>query len=213
MPVKAQPISSSRYVIYALDVTGSYAFAETSARQAGDAVQRHAQPGDVWFLRKIDDRSYSDRASIMTLHCPPLPPTTSNPFAAAPARARAQAQRTEFNNLKTAAADHLGKFRHSPVRGTDIYGFLAKAGELLAAAPEATHKLIVIASDMGDTCRQTASINLAHAEVVILFQSGTSPVKSQSIRDAWTKRLTNCGAASVTWRDPSEGLPTELFAN
>src|SRR5690242_6284007 len=56
-----------RTVVYGLDITGSYAFLQAGFDQAAQTLMNEAQPNDTWYFRYITNKSYSDRAAILTV--------------------------------------------------------------------------------------------------------------------------------------------------
>ncbi len=200
------------WVVYLIDATGSYTLPRQALDKAAEEFGHSARPGDQWFFRIITNRSYSDRAAVLTVRCPDPLPTSSNPFDT---RARQQQHRLQRSlaRLKAATATRLLQFRPQVVRGTDIYGALAKSGELLAQAPALARKVLIIATDFGDTEKLETPTNLTGVEVLVaLFQSGSSPSAARKARRFWTERLRQYGAIRMTWMDPSESLSQALLS-
>lgn len=206
----AAPVAARR-IVYFVDVTGSYTFPRQAFDQAAREVEQNARPGDTWFFRIINNESYNERSAIFTLRCPAPVVERVNPFDSR-SRARAAARERSFAALKAAAARQLRQYHHAPVIGTDIYGALAKAGELFADAAPGTRKVLVMATDFGDTRRRRAAISLHGVEVIVgLFEGGSRPAFAQRMKKTWAARLRHYGATRITFLDPSEGLTSSLL--
>ena len=192
--------SPARWIVYEIDITGSYTMPRQALDQAAQEVLHSAVPGDTWFFRYLHNKSYNDHAAILTLRCP-LIKTTHNVLA----RQQQSAQERSAAKMRSDAARYLESLHPQPVYGTDIYGALAKAGELLADAPAGADRVLVLATDLGDTLRRPAEIKLTGVRVIVtLFQSGSDPRTAARLRRDWTKKIKGYGASEVTFIDPSE---------
>jgi hypothetical protein len=88
---------------------------------------------------------------------------------------------------------------------TDFNGFIAKAGELLATAPEGSRRVLLIASDMVDTLGRTGAVNLKDvAVVVMMFQGSANIDRTQRLKKTWEDRFRKLGASSIRFLDPDE---------
>jgi hypothetical protein len=193
-------------VVVGLDKTGSYDIAAAGREQAARLVVASAGPGDTWFFRWIERDSYSVKAAIFTLRLPFLPQKSENPFDRR-SRAAWQMKMASINNLKQQAAQRLIALQPEPgssTQMTDIWGFLAKASELIANGPDGREKAIVMASDLKDNMELRVPLNLKGVYVVVLaFQSGRQD-EAQRNREFWANAFKDSGASFVRFLDPSE---------
>jgi len=207
----ATEATAVRWIVYGLDATGSYALVSQAQEYAAQQLARDSRPGDVWFFRRISDRSYDESAAILTVRLPSAPAPVTNPFDRA-SRARQQAAFRRLEQVRRAAADQLRAFRAPSAPCTDIMGFLAKAGELLQGAPKDAERIVIIASDLADNIGRKAEVNLAGTRVIVnMFQGGANPQAAQGIRRFWRDRLTRWGAREVSFLDPSQALVAEVL--
>jgi hypothetical protein len=202
----AQTVRCPRVVVVGFDRTGSYALAAEGRRQVADVLVRSACPGDTWYFRWISNDSFSDRNIIFTLRLPPVPPASSNPFDR---RSRAAAERSlaRIAQAKRAAAVQLAKLRPASVYHTDIWGFLAKAATLLASAPQGSQRILILATDLGDTLNRRVALDLAGVRAyVVAFQSGQDAAGAAARRGFWEQVLSRAGVDRVAFIDPSQTL-------
>jgi hypothetical protein len=210
-PAPAPAASPARWVVYGIDVSGSYHLIDKAFQQAADQVATRAGSGNVWYFRVINARSYDDSAAILTLRCPPTALRTTNPFERA-GRQRERDAAVKLDQARRAAADYLRRFRPKRADRTDVFGFLAKAGELLESAPDGTEKVLFVSSDLADNVGQRGAIKLAGVRVVIaVFQGGADAQATQNLRARWTERFLRWGARDVTFVDPSQAVVAELL--
>lgn len=198
-----------------LDVSGSYGTFETARTQLL-AVLRAARAGESWQVREISARSYADDASIVVLRMPLRREVAANPWDR---RAKQRIRQANEARLKPVQDALAGLEAFSPEklpravrRRTDIYGFLAKAADVLGRAPATTRKVVVLASDLEDTAVQgRVNMDLNAAEVfVIAFESGVDVTATQRLRKHWIGELQRLGAGTLTFLDPHDDLSTVL---
>ncbi len=196
------PTACPRVVVAGIDRTGSYALAGMGRDQVADLILKFACPGDTWYVRWIMDNSYSDRAMILTLRMPEPLTRPLNPFSRKDRSALDQIQKTRL-----AAALLLRRQRIRPVVGTDIWGFLAKAAILLSGSPEGVPRVLIMATDLGDTRNMQVPLDLKGVFVYVVgYQSGANPARSIQRRRFWEHVLRNAGAERVTFVDPSDAI-------
>jgi hypothetical protein len=199
--------SKPKTVVVGLDKTGSYDIAKAGREQTARLLFSSACQCDVWYFRWIERNSYNDSASIFTLRLPEIPSKPDNPFDRR-ALAAWQAKMASINSLKRQAAQRLVDLRPEPdssTRMTDVWGFLAKALELLANVPDGREKVIVMASDLEDNMGRRVPLNLKEVRVVVLaLQSGNEPAKAQRKKEFWAKVFKDSEALNVRFLDPSE---------
>ena len=203
---------NGRTIVYTVDITGSYIFAGPAFGTAAREFERNARPNDIWYFRVLTNSSYSDRAAVLSVACPVAPETSGNPFDVEAKRA-AQAYGQRFAQLRFAVAGKLRAHSPEPVRGTDVWGALAKAGDLLHAAPDDHERIFVLATDLGDTEGRVVSINLDGVKTSLcLLQSGDDVALSRERVGHWKQVITDAGAASLRLLDPSQTATTDLLA-
>lgn len=191
-----------RSIVVGLDKTGSYALADAGRAQVARLIHT-ARPGDKWFIRWIQERSYADNAILFTLSLPTVPAAPTNPFDSR-AKAAWALKMNRINQVKQHAAQRIMQLKPEKAPATDIWGFLAKAAELLADTPADHERLIVVVSDLCDTENKRVPLNLKDIQVIVLaFQSGEDPTKTLTLKQAWRAELER-GGASVRFLDVSE---------
>lgn len=214
----SQPAPLLRTVTVAgIDCSRSYNMAQASMAILIDTVQRELRADDVMYVRLIVARSYDEGAAYYTVTLPTLPPAPDNPYDRK-GRARLRLAQQQVELVRAAGIRRLTDFRVSDVplasrAQTDIYGFLAKAGELLGKVPDGVEKAVIIGTDLEDNAHQgLATINLKNARVVVFyFQGGADVRRAQRRRERWTDELTGFGAREVVFMDPSEGSGNGLI--
>jgi hypothetical protein len=200
-----------RVVVYLIDATGSYNFVGEALSKAAAEIERNAQPGDVWFFRWITNASYGDSTAVFTLRCPDLPEAPTNPFDSN-ARRRWQAQQASFTGLKRKAATMLRSQRPRPVRGTDIYGAFAKASDIFETTVTQGEKVVVIATDLGDTENRKVPFSLRGVRVIIcLYQGGGRAQEARARRDYWVGLIRRAGAEQIRVLDPAQSSVEDLL--
>jgi hypothetical protein len=200
-----------RIIVYVIDATGSYGFVGQALDKAATEVERNAQPGDTWFFRWVTNASYSDAAAIFTLRCPDLPDAPTNPFDAN-ARRHWQAQQASFTALKKKAATMLRSQRPKPVRGTDVWGGCAKASDTFEATAAQGEKVLVIATDLGDTENRKVPFSLRGVRVIIcLYQGGRNVQEARARRDYWVGLIRDSGAKDIRVLDPAQSSVEDLL--
>jgi len=204
-------LKGHRVVVYVIDATGSYNFVGQALSKAATEVERNAQPGDVWFFRWITNASYSDSTAVFALRCPDLPEAPTNPFDSN-ARRRWQTQQASLTGLKRKAATMLRSQRPRPVRGTDIYGAFAKASDIFETTVTQGEKVVVIATDLGDTENRKVPFSLSGARVIIcLYQGGRNVQEARARRDYWVGLIRRAGAEQIRVLDPAQSSVEDLL--
>ncbi|MFA0783752.1 hypothetical protein [Fervidibacter sacchari] len=201
----ASQMYGGRKVLVGIDVTGSYALLPQALPLAAEFFMMNAMPGDTWTFRWIERDSYSDRAAIpvfkgkSSVLLPSLR-KPSNPFDKR-AKLKYLLGVKEVNAIKTQVARNLRALRRQQVRGTDIWGFLAKAQDLKVSD-------VVMFTDLGDTMRNELPLKLDGIRVWILgFQSGKNPREAAKRRAYWTNVLKRAGVSEIFFFDFTQPLP------
>ena len=190
-----------RFVVIGIDRTENWETMTRPALRLAETTIRQSHPGDELVVRWISDRSYRSDETIAHIRLPAIPRKAVNPFdrqaklelAAAKSRVQSEAVRglQLINSQQTRPA----------TRATDVYGFIAAAAEHFAEASPGVHKVLVIASDMGDNRKQRLYPDLrgVDVEVALVVHADPNPVRVAALKDAWTAYFSRCGAQSVKY--------------
>lgn len=195
---------AGRYVVEGIDVSGSYKLTVPAILQTAALVEREGCPGDIWFVRRINDRSYDETATIYSFRLPGPWLAVRNAFDRRQKEAAALAEH-DFLRARAEAVARLREVKPGTASMTDFTGFIAKAGELLAAAPEGSRKVLLVASDMVDTLGRTGLVNLKGAAVIVMMFQGSANIdRTQRLKRTWEDRFRKLGASSIRFLDPDE---------
>ncbi len=188
-------------VVVDLDITESFADSFARAVSALTSEVRRARPGDIWHFRLITRRSHSDRATIAGLERVEFDavPEASNPFSRTSKLASRGALR-QHEQTQQRVASLLESYRPQFGRGTDVYGALSKAGRLLESYPD-RRKVLILATNFGETEQLDARPDLHGVAVYVLFQGGPDPGEVRSRKERWQRKLVSFGAVSVRFLD------------
>lgn len=198
----AQPV----VVVVGIDTTGSYPLLKQVVAPVADFFLRNARPGETWYFRLICNNSYSDRASIPvwkgrgSVTLPHVEPAPTNPFNKQ-ARLQHLVSLKRFEQVRNEVATKIRSLQLRPVRGTDIWGFLAKAQDLQATD-------IVMFTDLGDTLGwRINKLDLKGTRVwVIVAHSGRDPRVTLKWCRQWEQWLRKAGASQVKFSDVSQDI-------
>ncbi len=195
-----EPPEPPKTVVVVLDVTGSFSDSFDRAKTALCEEVRRARPGDEWYFCTITQRSCSDRAVVPGIEHVEFPavPDADNPFSRGERAASEQAT-AEFEQTQERVMDALEDYRPEPVQGTDIYGALSKASSLLDEREG--RRVLIVASNFGETEGLQAEVDLSGVEVHVLFQGGPEPAEVARRRASWEKQLRGFGVPSVSFVD------------
>jgi len=198
-------------VVFGIDDTGSYELWE-QAKNIACRIVDQLQPGDILNCRRITDSSYLDTCLILRLGLPLIEePGNNNPFDRR-AKKVTRHQESGINALKREACNRLSGLRSINSKRTDIYGFVAAAGDRFALASKEYKRILILASDLEDNVGYQPQLNLAGTQVAVLgFQSSKDPVKTQRVKQSWTKRLTEAGATRIVFLPLEEKFNLDQF--
>jgi hypothetical protein len=198
-------------VVFGIDDTGSYGLWE-QAKSIACRVVDQLQPGDILNCRRITDSSYLDTCLILKLAMPLIEELgNNNPFDRKAKRVMRQ-QDSGIKALKREACNRLSGLRSTNSKRTDIYGFVAAAADRFALAPKEHKRILILASDLEDNVGYQPKMNLAGAQVAVLgFQSSKDPVKTQRVKQSWTKRFTEAGATRIVFLPLEEKFNLDQF--
>jgi hypothetical protein len=200
-----------RVFIIGIDESGSYKLRE-QAKKLIARVINELEPGDILYLRRINDSSYLNNCSIFRLELPVLQTSkTNNPFDRKAKRLR-KAHIFHINSLKNQAIQRLADINFKVAKHTDIYGFLAASNDRFNLAPEDYQKILIMASDLKDNVRYKVDLGLSGAYVAVVgFQNSKNPKESRNLKGKWTKKFMQSGAAKVMFLSIEEKFSAEHF--
>lgn len=173
----ATACEAPRRVVVASDRSGSYDSQPVALNKLAEFVERATCPGDELLVRWISEDSFVPAAATFSAVLPlagPPPPTPANPFARRQyevARAEWQAMSGQLITARHEVAQAIRDLAPDKAPASDIHGFFAKAGELLAGAPSGHGRLVVVASDLEDTVGREVPFDLTGAAVLVICQS------------------------------------------
>lgn len=195
----AYPVSAKKLVFFGLDGTGSYSFQKQAMDLAKKVIQQ-LEPGDVFYMRRITENSFTDNGALFRLTIPESLDKPANEFNAK-AKYRWIKSKQRVQQVKAKAIAYLKKIEPMKAKKTDIWGFFAAVADRFQVYDQTSQKFnrkIIIASDMQDNCYRKTDLNLMEAVVSIVgFESGKSPKKARKLKKFWVDALTDCQAKSV----------------
>jgi hypothetical protein len=186
-----------RVIIIGIDESGSYKLRE-QAKKLFARVISDLKPGDILYLRRINDSSYLDQCTIFRLELPALEKSKSNnPFDRKAKRLR-KSQLFHINSLKKEAIQRLADIKFKVAKNTDIYGYY--------------QKILIIASDLKDNVRYKVELGLSGAFVAVVgFQNSKNPQESRSLKNKWIKKFMQSGAEKVIFLSIEERFSINNF--
>lgn len=198
-------------VVFGIDDTGSYRLWD-QAKTIACRIVDQLQPGDTFNCRRITESSYLDTCLILKLEMPLIEEQgNNNPFDRKAKKVTRQ-QESGINALKREACNRLSALRPINSKRTDIYGFVAAAADRFALASKEQKHILILASDLEDNVGYQPKVDLAGTRVAVLgFQSSRDPVKMQRLKQIWTKKFTEAGAARVVFLPLEEKLNLDQF--
>ena len=198
LPAHAQKLM----VVFGIDESGSYDFRNKAISIAGRVIS-DLKPGDVFYVRRITDKSYDDSSAIFRLEIPEIGNPPDNKFDRK-AWYNWKKKNRGISALKAKAIHVLSKLGPVKAPMTDIWGFIAAAADRIHTEQDQGYRpMVVICSDMKDNCRRKTKLDLNGAQMLIAgFESGKDPAKSQKMKSDWDKALKGCNAASVNFLPP-----------
>ena len=183
-----------RVFIIGIDESGSYKLREQAKKLIARVISE-LQPGDILYLRRINDSSFLDQCTIFRLELPALEKSKSNnPFDRKAKRLR-KSQLFHINSLKKEAIQRLADIKFKVAKNTDIYGFLGASNDRFNLAPQDYQKILIIASDLKDNVRYKVELGLSGAFVAVVgFQNSKNPHKRKSSKPLmpnlhWNRQL------------------------
>jgi len=200
-----------RVFIIGIDESGSYKLRE-QAKKLIARVIKELEPGDILYLRRINDSSFLDQCTIFRLELPALGKSKSNnPFDRKAKRLR-KSQIFHINSLKKQAIQRLADIKFKVAKNTDIHGFLAASNDRFNITPQDYQKILIIASDLKDNVRHKVNLDLSGAYVAVVgFQNSKNPQESRNLKNHWIKKLMQSGAEKVIFLSIEERFSTKNF--
>ncbi|MGV8080939.1 MAG: hypothetical protein AB2L22_12895 [Syntrophales bacterium] len=195
--------SAKSLVIFGLDDTGSYGL-RAKGVEVGNMILDGLKDGDVFYARRITDKSFHDSASIFRLEVPVVGNAPTNRFNRV-ARGTWEKKIQQARAIKTQAKGILSRLKPVKAPRTDIWGFLAacEARFLAEEGGSVAAKKIIIASDMKDNVKRKVHLDLQGADILIVgFESGADPEATQKLQAAWIDSLLKAKAGNVRFLPP-----------
>ena len=198
-------------VVFGIDDTGSYELWE-QAKNIACRIVEQLQPGDTSYCRRITDSSYLDACLILRLQLPLIEdPGNNNPFDRKAKKIKRQ-QQSRVDTLKKETCTRLSVLRPTNSKRTDIYGFVAAAGDRFTLASLDHKGILILASDLEDNVGYQPKVNLSGVQVAVLgFQSSKDPVKTQRVKQSWTQKFTEAGAKRIVFLPLEEKFSLDQF--
>ena len=200
-----------RVFIIGIDESGSYKLREQAKKLIARVISE-LEPGDILYLRRINDSSFLDQCTIFRLELPALEKSKSNnPFDRKAKRLR-KSQIFHINSLKKEAIQRLADIKFKIAKNTDIYGFLGASNDRFNLAPQDYQKILIIASDLKDNVRYKVELGLSGAFVAVVgFQNSKNPQESRSLKNKWIKKFMQSGAEKVIFLSIEERFSINNF--
>jgi hypothetical protein len=167
-------------------------------------LEKTAEPRDIWFFRYIDDASYTQKASILTVLLPEAkkPSTPFDPKA----KKRYRKMQKAINKLKKKAVSRLLSLKPESAPFTDIYGAVIRASEILSNYKD-HRKFLILATDLKDNLHRKGTASLENITVIIiLFEADSDPLRTQQRVNKWREYFIQNKAKQVVIITPSEPL-------
>jgi hypothetical protein len=214
-----------------VDRSSGYRYTGTAKSALGAWILQAAHPGDVFYLRWIEENSYRPEAEAVpavrvapasTQAARAATPGPPNPFdiaqvARATATVRAiqdqqtSAAATEQAQLRAAsdATSHaVGAFLQlepPPAASSDPIGCVRKAAELLAGS--AADRYLIVATAAADPAPALpAGLELDRVQIRFVYFQCDSPDQCDRAKQGWSELAAAANAANIRFSDPSEGL-------
>jgi len=215
-------------------VDRSRTYRSTGAAQAaiGAWIVNDAQPGDVFYLRWIEDDSYRPEAEAIpvvrvapaltpaSLAATPGPP---NPFdvrevAQATATVRAisdeqtaaaatqAAARQAASEATSRAIGAFLKREPAPAASADVSGCVRKAAELLADTGTDRYLIVATSASGGVPTADGAAGGLERVQMRLVFFQCDDADSCERAKAGWSAFAAQANAANLRVSDPSQGL-------
>lgn len=226
--VESAPPQRTKAVVACVDRSRHYRYTAQARAALAVWLQGTAQPGDVYYLRWIEENSYQPAAeAVPAIRVPllgtpvPMQPTAPvpNPFSGdqvAHATATTSAQQTaqvaaaathEAQGRATAAAvrrqlDAFQQLQVGAAASADVGGCVRKAAELLADAPQDRY-LVIASSGVGP---DVTGVALDRVQLRLVFLQCNDAAECDNVKEAWRALAASSNAANLRFGDPSQGL-------
>lgn len=219
-------------MVVCLDRSTSYRFTAEALQAVSGLIPHLVKPGGGWtvHVRWVQENSFMPEAHVATIAipaitsapaAPPTPLPEDNPFARREKERRQKdwEQQQVKHYLAVVAyqqdiaksraqvqeqADRLKGLAWEPALGSDIWGCIEKASELMAPSEG---RWLLIASDLEEFGpQQKAAPSLSGARVHIIFFQVDEAARAVHVQTAWRQWLGEAGAVEVEFHDPVEGV-------
>jgi hypothetical protein len=221
----------ARSAVVCVDRSTGYRYTGAARSAFAQWVLRSAHPGDVFYLRWIEDNSYRPEAEIVPAIRVPAEPTRVtlsiatpgpvNPFDVAQV-ASATATVRAIRGLETAAAAtresvigastealnrQLGQLLQTnpePAPGSDVGGCVKKGSELLAGVDSDRYLMVATSARAG--APQIARLKLDRVRLRVVYLQCDDPAECDQVKQQWSATAAAANAADIRFSDPSEAL-------
>ncbi|KAB2889233.1 MAG: hypothetical protein F9K32_13485 [Desulfobulbaceae bacterium] len=205
---------ASRFFIVGVDESGSYDLRNLSMKLMEKLILKIMEPGDSLYGRRITDKSYLDNADTQLLPqvlvIPESAVSTKN-FLDLRTKRQAKAEKAQQELVRLQAIKYIRDLKPVKSPKTDIHGFLAACGDLLATMGQAQEKIIIVASDMVDNQHLKSEVDLHGARVIVVaFEKEADPNKTKKTRETWTQALMAMKAGDVRFLGPDQDISQVL---
>lgn len=215
-----QVVNTPRFTVIGIDCSGSYTSMIDQGLRIASELVRLSEPGDEILVRWISDRSYQSDQAVAHIKIPPEPQSQPRPVSDGnrfDQRARRQlaiwqAQeayrqssfRSQLEKLKTHEVSRLQALPRPVANHTDIYGFIAAAGDAFRERRQSGSELhLVLVTDLKDTVQRDIGVpDMGGVSVAIWgVLTDSDPKVAYRLREEWQQFFLEKGlAASVDVR-------------
>jgi hypothetical protein len=221
----------SRAAVVCLDRSSGYRYTGAARSAVAGWILSSAHPGDVFYLRWIEDNSYRPEAEIVPAIRVPAEPTRTivqaatrgpvNPFdvaqvanATATVRAirgletSASATRESVIGSSSAALNRqLGRFLQTnpdPAPSSDVGGCVKKGSELLAGFDG--DRYLIVATSARAGAPPAGDLKLDRVRTRVVYLQCDDALECDRVKQRWSEVAAAANAADIRFNDPSEAL-------
>jgi hypothetical protein len=228
--VREDAAPPSKAVVMCIDRSNGYRYTDDARSTLAAWIEQSARPGDVFYVRWIEENSYRPEAeAVPALRVPPVAtaapalatPRPPNPFdvaqvaqATATSTAIKDAQASVVATREAAARSateatraQLDAFLQQKVAraaSSDVGGCVLKGSELLAGV--GGDRYLVIASAAGDGAPSLPGLKLDRVQVRLVYLQCDDPARCEQTRQSWSALAAASNAAGIRFSDPSQAL-------
>ena len=223
-PLTAPP----KAAVICIDRSRMYRFTANARSALAEWVIDAAHPGDVFYLRWIEENSYRPEAeAIPAVHVASAPtalpalatPVAPNPFdvvavAAATATMRAvrdaqisadatrQAATIASSAFITQRMAGFLALAPTPAAASDSAGCVRKGSELLAGFPDDRYLVIATAGE----AHTVEGLELDRVQIRLVYLQCDDAMQCDRAKQTWSQLAAATNAANIRFSDPSQGV-------